>query len=198
MSSGLCGSTCAVFAEALQIIGVKTVTVGGRPRVGPMQGVGGVKGSQVLKFDEMALMLANVALPIVEREPSFAFELPWPLSLRTRSSSINFRNSWRNDGQYLPIEFLYTPAEFRMFYTSEMFRRGEALHEAARDIAWNGAREMSGGPYTPIMGFDGSKFKWPQGSGSHGAGKSGVGAPGVTGHWENLGSLIWEKMHKDT
>lgn len=50
----MCGSTCAVFAEALENHGVNTVTLGGRPIKGPMQTVGGIKGSQVLSFDEIA------------------------------------------------------------------------------------------------------------------------------------------------
>ncbi|KAI5842337.1 hypothetical protein BZA05DRAFT_412380 [Tricharina praecox] len=197
ITSGLCGSTCALFAEALQAVGVKVVTVGGRPNVGPMQGIGGVKGSQVLTFDEIALLTYNIARPIIRKDPSFEAQLPYPLNLRTEGAGINFRNSWRrDDGQYLPIEFLYTPADYRMFYTRDMFRQASAIHEAARDIAWGGAKEMSGGAYTPVMGFDGSKFKWPKGSGSTGA--KGNGTSGGAAHWASLalGDLIWEKMNK--
>lgn len=162
-----------------------------------MQGIGGVKGSQVLTFDEIALLTYNIARPIIRKDPSFEAQLPYPLNLRTEGAGINFRNSWRrDDGQYLPIEFLYTPADYRMFYTRDMFRQASAIHEAARDIAWGGAKEMSGGAYTPVMGFDGSKFKWPKGSGSTGA--KGNGTSGGAAHWASLalGDLIWEKMNK--
>lgn len=50
----MCGSTCAVFAEAFENKGAHTVASGGRPIAGPMQTVGGIKGSQVLSFDEIA------------------------------------------------------------------------------------------------------------------------------------------------
>lgn len=50
----MCASTCAVFAEAMLERGVHSVTFGGRPREGPMQTVGGIKGSQVLSFDMIA------------------------------------------------------------------------------------------------------------------------------------------------
>ena len=158
-----------------------------------MQGVGGIKGSQVLRFDQLVTFANTISAPIVQKDRSFSEKIPLPLKLRTRATSFNYLNSWRNDGQYLPIEFLYTPAEYRMFYTRDMFRRASAIHEAARDIAWGGAKEMSGGPYTPVMGFDGSKFKWPKGSGASG----GKGRNAVTGEWESLGALIWEKLNKD-
>lgn len=43
-----------MFAEAMLERGVHSVTFGGRPREGPMQTVGGIKGSQVLSFDLIA------------------------------------------------------------------------------------------------------------------------------------------------
>lgn len=50
----MCASTCAIFAEAMLERGVHSVTFGGRHREGPMQTVGGIKGSQVLSFDLIA------------------------------------------------------------------------------------------------------------------------------------------------
>ncbi|KAA8914637.1 hypothetical protein FN846DRAFT_885815 [Sphaerosporella brunnea] len=190
VSPGTCGSTCAVFGESMQALGVKTIAVGGRPRVGPMQGVGGIKGSQVLKFDDVAMYSAAFLSPaILAAHPELQPLQPYPMRLRTLGSTINFRNSWRRDGQFLPIEFLYTPAEYRIFYSVGMFPNISVLHEAAREVAWGGAKDVSGGPYTPVMGLDGSKFQWPKGSG------------GVSGHgtikgknWNSLGELIWEKM----
>lgn len=42
---GTCGSTCAIFSEMMKNQGrVRSVSVGGRPQKGPMQGVGGSKG----------------------------------------------------------------------------------------------------------------------------------------------------------
>lgn len=65
VSSGMCGSTCAVFSEALAEQGVQSIAFGGRPRKGPMQTVGGIKGSQVLKFDE----ISNWAYRFLGEEP---------------------------------------------------------------------------------------------------------------------------------
>lgn len=42
---GYCASTCAIFAELMKnLAGIQSIAVGGRPQLGPMQGVGGVKG----------------------------------------------------------------------------------------------------------------------------------------------------------
>jgi hypothetical protein len=43
---GFCASTCSIFSELMKNLGgVQSIAVGGRPQLGPMQGVGGVKGS---------------------------------------------------------------------------------------------------------------------------------------------------------
>jgi hypothetical protein len=42
---GTCGSTCAIFSEFMKSqAGVRSIAVGGRPQMGPMQGVAGSKG----------------------------------------------------------------------------------------------------------------------------------------------------------
>jgi hypothetical protein len=189
VSPGTCGSTCAVFAEVMQALGVRMVAVGGRPRKGPMQGVGGIKGSQVLTFDEIA-MFTQLFLGADEMMQ----EKPYPMRLRTEWASINFRNSWRKDGQFLPIEFLYTAAEKRVFYTQEMVTNPQALHKVVADVMWGGAKDVGGGPYTPEMGADGSGFVWPDGAdGVSGGGKTSGGKKGGK-KWDTVGGLIWGVM----
>jgi hypothetical protein len=42
---GACGSTCAIFSQFMKAqAGVRSIAVGGRPQLGPMQGVAGSKG----------------------------------------------------------------------------------------------------------------------------------------------------------
>lgn len=201
VSSGMCGSTCAIFGEVLQAQGVKIVTFGGRPRKGPMQGIGGIKGSQVLSFDEVAASAYTFLRNSVSGDfTAFGLSLPKPVKIRTYlgASRINFRNSWRrDDGQHLPIEFLYTPTEWRLFYTKDMVDSVMKMHEAASKIAWGtGFQDMTGGPYTPVNGLDGSGFKWPKGSGSSGGlGESNSDGDSVyTANWKSLGELIWKTM----
>ena len=202
VSSGLCGSTCAIVAEALQALGVRAVTFGGRPRIGPSQAVGGVKGSQVLSFDEIfALARAFLAPTTTAAEAAatgnfsaLGVKLPGPLRLRTQSARINLRNSWRRKAQFLPIEFLYTPTQWRLFYTPDMLARVAAMHDAAARVAWGGKPDVSGGPYMPVNGLDGSGFKWPDGSGGEGEGAAVGWAGGRYAVWDSLGELIWKVM----
>jgi hypothetical protein len=63
---GFCASTCAVFSELMKTLGgVQSIAVGGRPQLAAMQGVGGVKGSNVQEFNNLvavaldAFSLAN-------------------------------------------------------------------------------------------------------------------------------------------
>lgn len=45
LEDGGCGSTCSSFAEYMKAQGgVRSVVIGGRPQLGPMQGVAGSKG----------------------------------------------------------------------------------------------------------------------------------------------------------
>ncbi|KAF7950408.1 hypothetical protein EAE96_007694 [Botrytis aclada] len=91
---GSCGSTCAVFSESMKSQGgVRSVVMGGRPQTGPMQGVAGSKGSEVLTFSQIdsyltqvPQIIANLTLnsPPIPSTPSTAsiplgVIAPWPL-----------------------------------------------------------------------------------------------------------------------
>jgi hypothetical protein len=62
---GYCGSTCTVFSELMKNLGgVQSIAIGGRPQLAAMQGVGGVKGSNVQEFNnfiEVALEAVSLA-----------------------------------------------------------------------------------------------------------------------------------------
>ena len=47
----MCSSTCTILSELLKNQGgVRSIAVGGRAKLRPMQGVGGTKGAQVLSY----------------------------------------------------------------------------------------------------------------------------------------------------
>ena len=51
---GYCASTCTVFSELMKTLGgVQSIAIGGRPQLAGMQGVGGVKGSNVQEMSAM-------------------------------------------------------------------------------------------------------------------------------------------------
>lgn len=83
------------------------------------------------------------------------------------SASINLRNSWRKDDEKLPIEFLYTPSEYRAMYTAEMVFNVTSIWETAANIVWG----------------DEEDFLTANGA----AGKH---------KWKSLGHLIWGKLRE--
>lgn len=82
------------------------------------------------------------------------------------SASINLRNSWRKDDENLPIEFLYTPSEYRVMYTSGMIVNVTATWETAAKVAW--------GHEEDFLTANGAAGKMK---------------------WKTLGQLIWGKMN---
>lgn len=54
LNDGMCSSTCTIVAELLKNQGgVRTIAVGGQPKFGPMQGIGGTKGAQSFEWDDV-------------------------------------------------------------------------------------------------------------------------------------------------
>ncbi|KAF4628586.1 hypothetical protein G7Y89_g9564 [Cudoniella acicularis] len=64
LMDGYCASTCTLFAEFMRLQGnVKTVAIGGRPSTSAIQGVGGIKGAQILGWPDIYAQ-AQVALSL--------------------------------------------------------------------------------------------------------------------------------------
>ena len=58
---GYCASTCTIFSELMKTLGgVQSIAVGGRPQLAAMQGVGGVRGSNVQEMQTMIEIAAEV------------------------------------------------------------------------------------------------------------------------------------------
>lgn len=149
LMDGVCGSTCAVFAEFAKIQGgVETIVIGGKPKTGPMQGVAGSKGSEVLTFDAVR----RQALIPYENLPQYQERLNnteigqiiyahRPL-MRTAWTSagarsrINLRDHMRIGDDDTPLEFIYEAADCRLFYTAEMILDVEAVWKKTVDAEW--------------------------------------------------------------
>ncbi|KAH8145748.1 uncharacterized protein LAJ45_10225 [Morchella importuna] len=176
LSSGMCGSTCAVFSEAFENHGVKTVTMGGRPLAKTMQTVGGIKGSQVLTFDDIAGWAWGL---LGDKVTTFDY-IPAVFTVNTfGTASVNLRNSWRKADQDRPIEFLYTPSMYRLMYTDEMVVNVTAKWEAAADAVWGDNQDFYDA--NSVSGY---------------ADRSGKDAGGGKfGRFKNLGHLIWSKVN---
>lgn len=137
MTDGHCASTCAVFAGLMKQQGVRSIAFGGRPRHGPMQAIGGVKGGQlwslstISRYISQAYTLAvdasSAGLPILTSEQLARFrELtpPDPKNFSVRfntydESTVNFRNAYAEGDDLTPLQFVYEAADCRLFFTAD-------------------------------------------------------------------------------
>ncbi|KAI6083894.1 hypothetical protein F4821DRAFT_243894 [Hypoxylon rubiginosum] len=152
LTDGTCGSTCTIFSYLMIFqANVTTISVGGRPQVGPMQSVGGVEGSQVLQFSEISNVSAsaiNLVSDQVQSEKLLSGELgvlaegyaiQRSANPVTSPGSINFRNAFAPSDSKTPLQFLYEPANCRFFYTPQMINTPELVWKYAVGATWTDA-----------------------------------------------------------
>ncbi|KAF5870381.1 putative peptidase s41 family protein [Botrytis fragariae] len=173
---GSCGSTCAVFSEFMKSQGgvrsgianipFTAVVMGGRPQTGPMQGVAGSKGSEVLTFSEIDSYLAQVLQTIanltlnslsIPSAPSTASTplgaiAPWPLGDSTyqgANSRLNFRdNICQNDSSFTPLQFIYEASNCRLFYKEEDMYDMQGLWKRIENTVWGDGKCVEGSTTT--------------------------------------------------
>ena len=156
VSDGRCGSTCAIFAEALQKLGSKAVTYNGIPDMPEnekqMQAVGGVKGSQVWDWDDFMETHVEQFIPDPEKYDFLPQRLPI-----LHISSINLRNSYEPKSD-LPLEFTWQPSSAHLYTTTEMWNDKAELWKAAAAISWDkNGKNILPAPPTSSNGGGGSQ-----------------------------------------
>ena len=150
---GYCASTCTIFSEFMTAqAGVKTVAVGGRPQPGSMQAVGGVKGTNDYTWDEI-YVLVNDTFTLGTPAQQAAWEgtelglystLPFERGLP--GYAVNARDGIQEgDASETPLQFIYQPADCRIWYTAAMTVDVTALWEKVADVAWGGEACVAGG-----------------------------------------------------
>lgn len=144
LTDGQCGSTCAITVEALVGIGIATVVTGGQPTAKgnkTMQYVGGVKGYQVLEFNEVA-----VAEDADDNPEAVKPYVPRPIDISYDPASIrcNFRNSYTPDDHIIPQEFIFQPADAHLWYTKQMIVDRTILWDDVVKLTWddNGVNKL--------------------------------------------------------
>lgn len=153
LTDGKCASTCTVFSELMKAQGVQTIAFGGRPQNGPMQGMGGVKGSQAMDLSSLSRIIkqatftienaVNSSDPIVAKKDLKHFRdiFPIPLQdlpLKLVDGSINLMNAFTPDNDHLPLQFKYEAAECRRFLTLDNIRKPETMWASAADAMFHG------------------------------------------------------------
>jgi hypothetical protein len=143
---GYCASACSIFSEFMTAqAGIKTVAIGGRPRHGITQAVGGVKGTNDYTWDGIyALVNYTFSLGTPAQQAEWAgTELAQystlPLERGLAGYAVNARDGIREgDRSQTPLQFIYQPANCRIFYTAEMTVDVTALWKKVADVAWGG------------------------------------------------------------
>ncbi|KAG5294666.1 peptidase S41 family protein [Histoplasma ohiense] len=174
LTDGTCGSTCALFANLMQKAGVRTIAVGGLPREGPMQAVGGVKGAQVLTYQriyETASMVFDLYASPQEKRKWAGTDLgdiyrtgKYILARTVRDGEgarINYRNAIDpKDEKRIPLQFVYLAAGCRIWQTRDMVFDITKLWIAAADRAFGGGACIPGSTPQPSKHKgDGSLFR---------------------------------------
>ncbi|KAH7411774.1 hypothetical protein DE146DRAFT_254437 [Phaeosphaeria sp. MPI-PUGE-AT-0046c] len=156
IQDGLCGSTCAIFAELMREQGkVQTIAVGGRPVNGPMQGIGGSKGVHLLGMDlvylsaqstlqiayelhgaEVARYLNSTAIGKIANTDQLFIRSAYAPGRGLAGGMNGLNNQRMGDESQTPLEFIYEAADCRLFYTLNTLYDPVNLWKAAADVRW--------------------------------------------------------------
>ncbi|KUJ09328.1 uncharacterized protein LY89DRAFT_657656 [Mollisia scopiformis] len=197
LTDGYCASACSIFTEFMtRQAGVKTIAVGGRPQNAPMQAIGGTKGALAQPFASIQQMSqafwnASDYIPtdlLETANETFPGLNPLPLGANDATAlkgySINAADNIPvGDDLQIPLQFVFEPANCRIFYTPETVLSESALWEMAADIAWKGGKCAWGGMNTDVSNNGtGVGNSTSPGEVSNGAGaKSVMGSAAVVG-----------------
>ncbi|KAF2258554.1 hypothetical protein CC78DRAFT_526138 [Lojkania enalia] len=151
LHDGMCSSTCTIVSELLKNQGgVRTIAIGGRPNLGPMQGLGGTKGAQSFGWDDVQIrsqIIFFLGSPQQQADwnttslgrTAFATQLfkRTAYSGDRPAGGINLRdNLRRNDPSNTPLEFIYEAADCRMWYTAPMIFDVTEVWKGVVDRMW--------------------------------------------------------------
>ncbi len=139
LTDSVCHYACAAFVEMMHHeAGVRTVVVGGRPNVGPMQAVAGTRGALAYSTDQ----LDNDMYVATTFNSSVTDELPQShvtedLRFWITSAGINIRDQIREgETELIPQQFAYEAADCRIYWTYSTFNNFRNLWQHAADATW--------------------------------------------------------------
>ncbi|KAI0856474.1 hypothetical protein F4860DRAFT_400887 [Xylaria cubensis] len=154
---GYCASTCTIFSQFMKHgAGVKSIAMGGRPKEGLIQGVGGVKGAQVYPFRQMGV-LAELARSYTQ-DPTLVKELqrlddtyvsgrsPYQLPV------VNVRDAVLPGAleNGVPTQFVKELADCRLYWTEPMIQNTGEIWKAAAQATFKGGKCAAGSIVQPL------------------------------------------------
>jgi hypothetical protein len=151
VTDGYCASTCTIFSELMrQRAGVKYISLGGRPREGITQAIGGVKGTNNYPWTYIQSLaqytVTELNSTVEESEELRKTELGeyfddvvFQRASIGQAINVNFRDGIRdNDTSNVPLQFVYEEADCRILYTKAMTIDVTAIWKAVADSTWGG------------------------------------------------------------
>ncbi|TIC93679.1 Peptidase S41 family protein ustP [Colletotrichum higginsianum] len=201
-TDGTCGSTCTLFAYLMILqMGVKTTVVGGRPNTGIMQSIAGVEGAQVFAFNDITSdAKAIIALaPKDKKEEIMAGELGelakgYAIKRATDPKSgggINAKNAFSMSDAKTPLQFLWEPANCRIFHTRESLFKPDAAWKRVVDATWSNPMQFCvAGSQVPVTKNATMDPLYRQSKNNTGLPVQATAAEGVSGAGLRLAVLI--------
>ncbi|KAL6895165.1 hypothetical protein HDV57DRAFT_478750 [Trichoderma longibrachiatum] len=145
---GVCASICSILSEMLRTqAGIKSVAMGGRPIAGSIQGVGGIKGAQSLRWQEIHSYMARYLRHAKNDDQASVFSQYSTLPLnRSSAAMINVRDAvtWDHLDDGLPAQYVIEHADCRLYWTAPMITDVTNVWKAAADVGFNGAACVAG------------------------------------------------------
>ncbi|KAI4629586.1 uncharacterized protein J4E87_002772 [Alternaria ethzedia] len=156
VTDGYCASTCTIFSELMrQRAGVKYISLGGRPREGITQAVGGVKGTNnypwgyiqsVAQFTIGNLSTPEEGAQLNKTELGDYYDDTPFIRSSNNAVNVNFRDGIRDgDETDTPLQFIYEPSDCRILYTKAMTVDVTAIWKAVADSTWGGVSHCIAG-----------------------------------------------------
>ncbi|KAK8189291.1 uncharacterized protein BKA78DRAFT_253348 [Phyllosticta capitalensis] len=148
LTDGYCASTCTIFSRLMtDLAGVRYVAMGGRSTSGITQAIGGVKGTNDLGWDYVQYLVSLVYENANETQKAYYNttsladyndQIPFLRAANDTAYNINFRDGIKLDdfeGQ-TPLQFVYEPADCRIYWTPDMTVDISSAWKAVADSAW--------------------------------------------------------------
>jgi hypothetical protein len=139
LTDGLCASACSLFVEFMTYqAGVKTIVVGGQPKPGPMQAVGGTRGAAAYSADALDYDFDEGLTYLPVDKPEVASQLPnrTDTGMWIKYAGFTIRNQVRG-ANHTPLQFQYQAADCRIYYTLETVYNMTKLWRYAAQAAWD-------------------------------------------------------------
>ncbi|KAI0125331.1 hypothetical protein BJ170DRAFT_500145 [Xylariales sp. AK1849] len=146
---GYCASTCTIFSQFMvHDAGAKTIAMGGRPEVGVIQGVGGVKGSESFSYSDILSEIELVSPQTDDADLIKEFDRYGTYILdRSPTASLNVKDEIlpKNLDDGTPSQYIAEYADCRLYWTEDMHTDITNLWKAAASAAFDGSPCAAGG-----------------------------------------------------